>query len=166
MQTIVCPHQLVIVLDDRVPDGTNPFKGADLNWALSSLSVMGLASPLGSRGFPVSFLTNLTFPSDLTARRYRRLQMNRVAAAFPALRTERDVVSVHKVAIGRWTGVHSCWQVQLLFEACSWVLPSAYDCAARSPGSRAPPPSLGISDSMFVFAWLGGSRSLRPSSLS
>ena len=87
---------------------------------LSSLSVMGLASSLGSCEFPVSFLTNPTFPSDSTARRYRRLQMNRVAAGLPAFRTERNVVSVQKVAIGWWTSVHPCRQVQLLFEVCQF----------------------------------------------
>jgi hypothetical protein len=90
-----------------------------VNWA-SSLSVVGPASSLGSRGFPVSFLTNPTFPSDSTARRYGRLQMNRVAAALPAFRTERNVVSVHKLAIGWWTSVHPCRQVQLLFQGCQF----------------------------------------------
>ena len=46
--------------------------------------------------------------------------MNRVASAFPAFRTERKIVSVQKVVIVRWTTVHSCRQVQLLFEVCQF----------------------------------------------
>jgi hypothetical protein len=44
--------------------------------------------------------------------------MNCAPTALPAFRTERHVVPVLKVAIGRWTSMHPCRQVQLLFEAC------------------------------------------------
>lgn len=80
---------------------------------------MSLASPLIDCELPVGFLANPTFPSDSIARRYGRLQVNRVAAALPAFWTEWNVVSVKKVVIGWRTSVHPC-QIQLLFEACQF----------------------------------------------
>ena len=81
---------------------------------------MSLASPLGNRGLPVRFPTDPTFPSGSTVHRYGRLQMNRVAAALPAFRTEGSLVSLQKIVIGSWTSVHPCRQVQLLFEGCQF----------------------------------------------